>query len=272
MNFGSLFGRGGINNDDDDINNNDQMLEQSGTSSGTGTIRRNPNANPNEDILKQAAENSKNSKGMGGPAAGRITLYANGFALGEGDDILWFPTQHDRSNPSAEELQANQRHLDDIRNGFVPKVLEDQIRAKAGLQGNNQQVPVSLDDKTSETYEPPFKSFTGSGNSLKANKTVANLLQGVGPAPIPFDDSQPKTKIQVVKGRERKVVQINMNATVGQLYQHVLHIFSIGYDIQLVAGGQPPRVLNEMTPTMSIEEADLKRARIEIKEISVAEN
>merc|ERR1712217_962283 len=154
---------------------------------------------------------------------------------------LWFPTQPDRSNPTPEELQTNQRYLDDIGQGFVPKVLEDMIRAKSEVPAN-QQVPIALDDKTKETYVPPFQNFSGSGNTLGGNKSCANFLQGVGAAELSLNEGEDKTTIQVVKGRERKKVKINLSATIGQLYQHVLFIFKLLGDIKLVVPGSPAKV------------------------------
>lgn len=262
----SLFGNNGIANNDD----NPDMLQQNGSSSGTGTIRR----SNNKDILDAARQNAMNSNGDVGPDAGRLTLYANGFLVGSEDapnPLFFCSVPGPPINEEPQVVQVNQGYMDDIARGVVPRPVEDIVRqnlaskgASAGPTGN---VKISLVDKSGETYTPPFRAFKGSGMALGGPKkmTGPNPYAQLSPQPLNFDGSKESTKIQVVRGRERKRVEVNMDTTLAQLFSHILTLFSgMSADSKLNAGGQPPRMLNELDPSTTILDADLKRARITV--------
>merc|ERR1719433_2062701 len=128
MSFSSLFGRNGINRAADD--NEPEMLQQQGGSSATGTIRPNHAA-----ILDQARRNAATGSDPNAPNAGRITLFQNGFLIGEESEGDFYPTVvGPPANADNALVQENMRHLADIQRGFVPQFIEARIRQRLGDQ------------------------------------------------------------------------------------------------------------------------------------------
>merc|ERR1719419_165745 len=73
-----------------------------------------------------------NASGDGGPDAGRLTLYSNGFLVGPEDakDPMFFcSVAGPPINASPDEVRANQAHMADIARGVVPKPVEDIVRS-----------------------------------------------------------------------------------------------------------------------------------------------
>jgi hypothetical protein len=103
---------------------------------------------PIDDLLRQARANTNSSSGDAAGAADRnlglITLYANGFVIGNGEfrDI---------------KEAKNKTTLEQLKRGEVPDELEEICRKEWGT--NADQVSVNLVDKSQETFTPPKPKF-----------------------------------------------------------------------------------------------------------------
>lgn len=249
----SLFGRNGIARDDDDDN---QMLSQNGTSSGTGTIRP-------SDIAKQARQNmgQQQQQDASGPMAGTITLFKNGFLVGNEAEGDFYATE---TGPPCDEeagiVKRNQSYLREIQQGYVPQMIQRRIQEKVGA---NSQVKMQISDRTSDIYTPPFKAFKGVGLSLKKESTGPSAYSSLSAQQLPNPSGDVWT-ILVVHGRERQRVKISKDSTLAQLFQHCLHIFpgKCVSSSRLLKGGV---VLTDLPLSTTCGEADLRRARVSVE-------
>eukprot|EP00494_Astrolonche_serrata_P025400 UN25661 len=155
-----------------------------------------------------------------------ITLYQNGFLVGPEREGEFYATS---TGPPCNEQQSvvdtNQQMVNQIKQGFVPDVIQQKIMAKIG--NNHQgQVKMGIVDKTKEVFTPPFKAFKGHGQSLGgSNKPMVNDFASIPPKEYKPNSNSDTTKIQVCLGRARKIVEINLRATVADLYAHSLTLF-----------------------------------------------
>lgn len=195
--------------------------------------------NPMEDIIRSArGQDAPDPTGAGDRNIGVITIYANGYQLGDGNF-------QDAANP------GNAAAIADLQNGHVPASLEQEIRTKWGAQV--QSVGVKLVDKSKETFIPPPEKFNfakSQGMSLGGTASSAPVdLGSIKPAEYKVDDNQPKTTIQVVLADRKKIrVSINTSATVAALYSHVMAVTN--QTSFTLSGGFPPKPLKDYSATI----------------------
>merc|ERR1719354_351807 len=175
-----------------------------------------------------------NSGGDTGPDAGRLTLYANGFLVGSEDapnPMFFCSVAGPPINEDPQVVQVNQGYMAEIGRGQVPRPVEDIVRSNLASSGRSVgpsgNVKISLVDKSGETYTPPFRAFKGHGMALGGPKQLANNpYSTLSPEPLNFNSGADATKIQVVRGRERKRVEVNLDTTLAQLFSHILTLFN----------------------------------------------
>lgn len=219
-----------------------------GATSSTAVLRPNQN-NDLQDIIRNASQaGAPDPSGAGDRNIGIITIYANGFQLGEEEF-------QDASDP------ANAAAIKDLKSGNVPASLEAKIREQWGAAV--QSVGVKLVDKSSETFDVPKPKFNFSksqGTSLGGSSSSSAVdLGSLKASEYKVDEGAPKTTIQVVThDRKRVRVTINQEATVGALYQHVMH--ATGQQSFTLSGGFPPKPLSNYGA--SIKEAGLVGASV----------
>jgi UBX domain-containing protein 1 len=158
------------------------------------------------------------------------------------------------------------RRLDDPANAdFLRSLARGQTPAELMSEGESGNVTVGLVDKRSQEYEEQFRSFSGVGATLGSH--VAVVGSTVDPStledPSEVDASLPTTSIQVrLANGQRKVIKINLDATVLQLASHLKSVVDAPF--QLVAGF-PPKPLEDFSAT--VEAAGLKGAQVQVKKV-----
>jgi UBX domain-containing protein 1 len=175
-----------------------------------------------------------------------ITMYRDGFVVDDGP----------------------YRRLDDPANAdFLRSLARGQTPAELMSEGENGNVTVGLVDKRSQEYEEQFRSFSGVGATLGSSHAAAVVGSTVDPStledPSEVDASRPTTSIQVrLANGQRKVIKINLDATVLQLVSHLKSVVDAPF--QLVAGF-PPKPLEDFSAT--VEAAGLQGAQVQVKKV-----
>ena len=184
---------------------------------------------------------------------GQITVYSNGFVLGDGE----FRDAKDARNAA---------FIAALKAGEVPAELEAMCRKEWGEQA--EQVRVNLVDKSSTAYTPPKAKFSfaqSKGQQLtaaapsSASTSSAAALSRLPPSRYVPHSSSPTTVLQVVTADRRKLREtLNEDTTVAELYQHVLHALQAAQQpsaahappaFELVAGF-PPKPLVDGAVTL----------------------
>lgn len=185
---------------------------------------------------------------------GLLTLYSNGFIIGNGEF-------RDTKDPK------NQKLLADLKKGEVPDELEEICRKE---WGNPENVSVNLVDKSSETYTPPKAKFDFSksqgqslGSSAAASSAAgaaaaAQSFAEASPRRLEVDASQPTTTLQLVMGGKKIKETANQSTTVMQLYQHFMSLSGLS-GFELVAGFPPKSLTN---PSLTLKDAGLLNGSI----------
>jgi len=182
-------------------------------------------------------------------SVGTITLYANGFILGEGE----FRDSKDAKN--AGFLKA-------LMAGDVPDELEAECRRE---WGNVENVRVNLVDKSRDTYVPPKAKFNFSesqGMSLggPAKSTTAGSFKTAVAKEYKANKEGKSTTLQLVlHPRTKAKGEFLHDATVLDVYQHVMFLTKLK-DFDLVAGYPPKALAN---PNQTLTEAGLIGASIQ---------
>lgn len=212
-----------------------------GGASGTSVIRptgEGDSKDPMQDIIRAARVNAKSSSDQAmGRSLGTITIYKNGFKLG--DDAF----QHSSDPKNASFIKS-------LKEGVVPPELEQRVIEQFGPQV--ESVGISCDDKSSEEYvveeeKVKFSFATSQGVSLGGRQSPAPAA--LLPRELQVDHDQPTTTIQVVLAdRSRLRVLANQSATVRDLYQHVLHAAKL--PLCILQEGFPPRALTNYGLTL----------------------
>jgi UBX domain-containing protein 1 len=163
------------------------------------------------------------------------------------------------------------RRLDDPANGdflraiAVGRTPRELLPEDGGSAGD---VVVGLVDKREEDYVETFRSFSGAGNTLGGGSTATSADAAFDPATLPspppdVDAGSPTTSIAVrLLDGNRKVVKINLNATVQDLASHLVPHVANPSPFRLVAGF-PPTPLSD--PNATIEAAGLKGAQVQMQ-------
>jgi len=222
---------------------------RTGTGAGGGADPNDPVAH----LLAQARAQSASGNEEGADRnIGLITLYSNGFTIGNGEFR------------DAKEEQ-NQKFLESLRKGEVPSELEPICRKEWGSTAS--AVRVQLVDKSRESYTPPKPKFDF---SKSVGQSIASSSSSSGSAPpasfanatprrMEVDQSQPTTTLQIVLADRKRVKETaNQDATVLQLYQHIMSLTGLaGFEL---LSGFPPKPLTD--PNQTIKEAGLLNGSI----------
>ena len=174
-----------------------------------------------------------------------ITLYKNGFVVGDGPF---------RSN----EEEKNKRFLNDLAKGECPAELETEDH-KHGL--------VQVKDKHDIEYvTPSYVAFEGQGHSLAAGaaERASDVEFGDGTArKIVLEDEKKTVQIQVMlHDRRREVVTCNLTTTVRELFQHVAALTpSLGSAFSLLQG-YPPKPIGKEAMDATVVDAGLGGSRV----------
>jgi len=179
---------------------------------------------------------------------GVITLYSNGFIIGDG-------AFRDTKEPK------NAAFLAQLRNGEVPAELEGECRKE---WGNVDSVRVNLVDRTSQSYEAPkpkFEFSQSTGQSLSSSSSgSSSSFSGAVTREYKMGDADKKTTLQLVlHPRERVRAEFSQDATVMQLYEHIMFL-SKQSKFDLIAGF-PPKPLSN--PSATLKEAGLLGASVQ---------
>jgi len=248
-------------------NKNEEEFSVGGQTSSTAVLRpnngalRNPNNNTNNnnnnpsaaDIIKQARE-QKASDVAEDKNIGLITLYSNGFIIGNGE------FREVANNP------RNQQFLAQLKQQEVPDELEAICKKEWG--NDIEAVRVNLVDKSSETYTPPKPKFDfaqSKGQSIASgsnnNSDSKSNFSTAKPTLLVLNNANPSTIIQIQLADRKKLKEtINQDATVMQLYSHIMHLSNRNTANFELHTGYPPKPLTQ--PNQTIKEAGLLGAQV----------
>jgi UBX domain-containing protein 1 len=194
-----------------------------------------------DDAWKQMEQQAQNQQASGsGPTSGahQITLWRNGFTIGDGP-----------LRPLSDPL--NKKFVDDIAAGIVPEELKN----------GDEDIPVSMHDKRGEDYSLP----SAAGSSTAPRKTAApakieNAVSG-GEGTVAVDASKPTTKIQIrFQDGSRKAQEFNQDHTVGDLRNFCKQVTG---QPMTVKGGYPPKQLTD--DSMTLKDAGLCGAAVTVQ-------
>ena len=174
----------------------------------------------------------------------RITLYRNGFTIGDG-------AFREKSDP------VNRRFLESLARGEIPRELEENDRS-------DERVVVELKDKRLEDYtSPSYVAFQGSGRSLKTTATTpTTTMTESKPECLEVDESKPSCRIQVqLPDRSRIVVKCNETSTVRSFRNHVAFVSKTNTAFELLHGF-PPKPISHESDNVSVKEAGLSGSRV----------
>jgi UBX domain-containing protein 1 len=137
--------------------------------------------NPSDDLVRKAMQGGKEhaASGKGGAPSTelKITLYANGFTIDNGQFRPY-------------DQKENQQFMKELNEGYVPKEIQNKFKGP---------VNVALEDKRQEDYRPPtppkYVAYSGSGQSIGGVQGVGlQVNKSAGGLPV-VDQSKPKTNI-----------------------------------------------------------------------------
>lgn len=198
-----------------------------------------------ESVFGRASAQS--SAPQGGPTnICRITVYRNGFIIGEGGEF----------RPFSDE--ANNKMWKDMRDGHVPAELQAQLTSPQGV------MDVHLNDKRAEDYTPPaYVAYGGSGQSLGGASeadTDAVVAQSDDLETPVVDESQPKVVIQVrLHSGKRMRVTLNSHHTIRHI-QALIQAEGAGASPYTLMAGYPPAKITDMN--QSVGEAKLNGTQV----------
>lgn len=185
---------------------------------------------------------------------GLITIYANGFIMGNGEF-------REASDP------RNAAFIESLKAGDVPEELEAMCRAEWG--DDPDAVRVQLVDKSSETYKPKFSFAASKGQSLGSSSSSSSSSQSasfnsISASRITVDSTQPTTVVQLVLADRRRLREtFNTSNTVGQVYGHIASLSSSAPGSFEIVAGFPPKPLTE--PQQTLKDAGLIGSSIQQK-------
>eukprot|EP01006_Ploeotia_vitrea_P009692 TRINITY_DN23844_c0_g1_i1.p1 TRINITY_DN23844_c0_g1~~TRINITY_DN23844_c0_g1_i1.p1 ORF type:complete len:258 (-),score=153.43 TRINITY_DN23844_c0_g1_i1:609-1382(-) len=232
-----------------------EFFTSQGHQSGTGVLR------PTErDAMGNLISAARANSGAGAPGAtanniGVITVYANGFIIGDGEF---------RDSSEAE----NKAFVDDLLAGEVPRELEKEVKKQFG--NTVSSVGVQLVDKSKETYVPPKPKFSfanskgqslGGGGAGSASGAVSAGFAGATAKERVLDPNAKACTIQLVlANRQRVKAQFNPSHTVLDIYRHVMFLSKHPGPFRLMSGF-PPRPLKD--PSLTVEAGKLSGTSIQ---------
>lgn len=208
-----MAGFGSINDikkgkeDEDEDTNKYYVGGNDGKGGGSGQAVLAPNKDKDKNkekdafqkLIEQAKKDGKEKPIEEGENKVKITLYKNGFMIGE-DDF--------RSKESPE----NQEFIKMMENGICPPE----------LMTNGQPPAIDLKDKSSEVCKPKFRAFTGAGTAIGKTKldfTENDVISVEGAAEKPEVNEKEKTvRVQIrYPDGKRQAVKFNVHHIVNDL-------------------------------------------------------
>ena len=210
-------------------------------------------------LIAQARQQAASAAGGSDAAAdrllGTITIYANGFIIGNGQQT-GFRDSRDAGNSA---------FIASLRRGEVPAELEEICRREWGTQADT--VSVNLVDKHTETYTPPKPKFSfadSKGQQLSsaaatggAGEQQTASTQRLSRQPpkraAAADGASPSTTLQIVTADRKKHREtLSEQTTVAELYAHVaaLHVPAAPANSFELVAGFPPKVLADGALTL----------------------
>lgn len=198
------------------------------------------------NLAESAAANSDEDNDGANQIRRTITMYRDGFVVDDGP----------------------YRRLNDPANAdFLRSLAQGRTPAELMTETSPGDVTVGLIDKRSEEYVEEFQSFSGQGASL-GSSVAAQVGNTVDPSSLseatPVDASRPTTSIQVrLPNGQRKVIKINLDATVLQLAAHVQPLLDSSTTPFRLVSGFPPKPVEDLEAT--VEAAGLKGAQVQIQ-------
>lgn len=249
----------GKNKKDDDDEDKDESNNRyvggvgpRGGGSGLAVEPNNDDADPRDSVFSQAESVGPGGAGASSGGADEvrrtITMYRSGFIVDDGP----------------------YRRLDDPANADFLRSLAGGVTPRELLSEGD--VTVGLIDKRSEEFVETFQSFSGAGASLGGSATTAAAsadgADAIDPASLPeqaaaVDAGQPSTSVQVrLPNGKRKIVKINLSATVRDLAAHLRADAVDGAPFRLLTGF-PPAPIADFDQT--VEAAGLKGASVSMQ-------
>jgi UBX domain-containing protein 1 len=235
---------------------NDEEFSLGGATSSTAVYR--PTNGVMREVIEKARKQSSSpiasssSGWTNDRSIGLITIYSNGFMIGNGPF-------RDINDPK------NAAFIKDLKNGDVPKEMIKLCQEEWGADIDS--VNVQLSDHSSEVYTPPKPKFSfaeSKGQSLgSASGSTTNLeaFQTLTPQPLNIDNSQPTGTIQIALADRRRLREtVNHTTTVRDIYRHILYLTNAATRFELVAGF-PPKVLSD--PNVTVKDAGIIGAQIQ---------
>ncbi|TNV87027.1 hypothetical protein FGO68_gene1593 [Halteria grandinella] len=200
-----------------------------------------------DGIVEKAKQGGRDhaSQGKGGPPKTelKITLYSNGFIVGENGPFRQY------------DAPENKQFMKELNEGYVPQEIRGQYK---------EGVSVGLEDRRKDEYIPPpppkYVAYSGAGVSMGGVQGQGlSVDKSAGGLP-PIDESKPKTTIQIrFHNGEKASITINTDRRVSDIHEYIMNAAPVDGDYQLVFGF-PPKPLSD--PSKTIEEAGLKSASI----------
>eukprot|EP00831_Metopus_contortus_P083877 TRINITY_DN938_c0_g1_i5.p1 TRINITY_DN938_c0_g1~~TRINITY_DN938_c0_g1_i5.p1 ORF type:complete len:259 (-),score=47.39 TRINITY_DN938_c0_g1_i5:23-799(-) len=171
----------------------------------------------------------------GGPISGKsvkITMYQDGFMVNDGE----FRNYTD---------ERNKEFMSQLKKGQVPKELQ------ALYKGD---LDVSLEDKTSEKFEPKLvekkpEPFGGSATRIEDSKSVGLGIKDAAPPKI--DSSKETTKLNLRLHTGKTVnIEVNTDSKVSEIYAFVSKSAPVKGKFVLMASGFPPKSIESSSQTV----------------------
>mmetsp|Transcript_31064 Transcript_31064/g.82301 ORF Transcript_31064/g.82301 Transcript_31064/m.82301 type:complete len:248 (+) Transcript_31064:90-833(+) len=216
--------------------------DQKGTSSYSGGEKSglaifNPDDKKDEekDQWKRMQEAAMNSAANAGPLPAdhqTVTLYRNGFTVGDGP-----------FRPLSDPI--NKKFVDEMASGRCPAELQE---------GKTEPVHVAVHDKRSEDFKAPpapaYVAFSGEGQTLSSGSSSAAAAPVQADAgSVAVDASKPKTKLQIrFHDGSKKAQEFNEDHTVGDLRAYCQQC--VGGQAMTIMGGFPPKPLADDAQTL----------------------
>jgi len=244
-----------------------EVFSQSGKTSGTSVFRptNRGGSDKGTDDLAEIVKNAKGQKDVSSEAndrnIGMITLYANGFRVGDGEF-------RDAS------IDKNKKFIEDLKNHNVPRELESEIKRE---WGDVPTVGIQLVDKSKENYVPNkndkktnnFQFDKSKGHSLSSSSSSSSTTTSSSSSSlssllgkeyiVPTEDGNEPFEIPIVL-HDRKTIKVKviLSTTVSNIFQHVKFVSKV--DKFELLSGYPPKALTD--PKLTVETAKLKKEKL----------
>lgn len=147
-------------------------------------------------------EHASEGKGGAPKTELKITLYSNGFIVGENGPFRQY------------DAPENKQFMKELNEGYVPQEIRGQYK---------EGVSVGLEDRRKEEFTPPpppkYVAYSGSGVTMGGVQGQGlSVDKSAGGLP-PVDDSKPKTIIQIrFHNGEKASVTMNLDRRVADLH------------------------------------------------------